>query len=80
MPLVQITGIGGYLSLDEKQALIKRVTDAVVSVEGEALRSVTWVTIQDVRPGEWGVGGQAMTDDDLRRASGRSKPAPTQPR
>jgi 4-oxalocrotonate tautomerase len=75
MPLVQITGIGGYLSLDEKQTLIKRVTDAVLSIEGEALRPVTWVTIQDVRPGEWGVGGEAVTADDLRKTSGRSKAA-----
>jgi 4-oxalocrotonate tautomerase len=77
VPLVQIIGIGGYLSLEEKQALIKRVTDAVVSIEGEALRPVTWVTIQDIQPGQWGVGGQAMTDDDLRQASGRQKPART---
>lgn len=75
MPLVQITGIGGYLSLEEKQTLIKRVTDAVVSVEEQALRPVAWVTFQDVRPGEWGVGGQPMTDDDLRRAGGRTKAA-----
>ncbi len=66
MPLVQITGVGGYLSLEQKQDLISKVTEAVLSVEGEALRSVTWVTIQDVQPGAWGVGGQPVTDDDLR--------------
>ena len=71
MPLVQIKGIGGYLSLEEKQELIQKVTDAVLSVEGEGLRQVTWVTIEDVLPGAWGVGGQPMTDDDLRNASGR---------
>ncbi len=66
MPLVQIRGIEGYLTLEQKQDLIRKVTDAVVSVEGEGLRPVTWVTIEDVKPGEWGVGGQAMTADDLR--------------
>lgn len=76
MPLVQIKGIGGYLSLEEKQELIKKVTDAVVSVEGEGLRQVTWVTIEDVQPGAWGIGGQAMTDDDLRKAAGRDIPTP----
>lgn len=77
MPLVQIKGIGGYLSLEEKQELIRKVTDAVLSVEGEGLRQVTWVTIEDVQPGAWGVGGQPMTDDDLRKASGRDTPAAT---
>lgn len=43
MPLVQIKGVGGYLSPGQKKELISRVTDAVVSVEGEKLRSVTWV-------------------------------------
>ncbi len=66
MPLVQIKGVGGYLSLEQKQELIRRVTDAVVSVEGEGLRKVTWVTIEDVAPGAWGVGGQPVTADDLR--------------
>lgn len=66
MPLVQIKGVGDYLTLEQKQELIRRVTDAVVSVEGEGLRQVTWVTIEDVAPGAWGVGGQPITADDLR--------------
>ncbi len=66
MPLVQIKGIGGYLSLNQKKELIKKVTEAVLSVEGEGLREVTWVTIEDVQPGAWGVGGEPVTDDDLR--------------
>jgi len=73
MPLVQIRGIEGYLTLEQKQDLIRKVTDAVVSVEGEGLRPVTWVTIEDVQPGEWGVGGQAMTADDLRELSQAKK-------
>mgnify|MGYP000332471640 CR=1 FL=1 len=75
MPLVQITGVGEYLSLEQKQEIIRKVTDAVVSVEGEGLRQVTWVTIQDVPPGAWGVGGQPVTADDLRAlaAAGEAK-------
>lgn len=75
MPLVQITGVGNYLTLEQKQEIIRRVTDAVVSVEGEGLRSVTWVTIQDVQPGAWGVGGVPVTDDDLRAMAAASPAA-----
>ena len=71
MPLVQIKGVGGYLTPEQKQELIARVTDAVLSVEGEGLRDVTWVTIEDVQPGAWGVGGKTVTADDLRRLAGR---------
>ena len=71
MPLVQIKGVGGYLTLEQKQELMRKVTDAIVSVEGEGLRQVTWVTIEDVQPGAWGVGGQPVTDSDLRKMAGR---------
>jgi len=69
MPLVQIKGISGYLSLQQKQEIISKVTDAIVSVEGEGLRPVTWVLIEDVASGEWGVGGQAVTTDAIRAMS-----------
>ncbi len=71
MPLIQIKGIGGYLTLEEKQTIISKVTDAVLSVEGEGLRDVTWVTIEDVDSGAWGVGGKAVTTEMLREMSGR---------
>jgi 4-oxalocrotonate tautomerase len=71
MPLVQIKGVGGYLSLQQKQEMIRKVTEAVLSIEGEGLRDVTWVTIEDVPPGAWGVGGQSVTADDLRRMAQR---------
>ena len=66
MPLVQIKGVGGYLTLEQKQEMIRKVTDAVLAVEGEGLRQVTWVTIEDVQAGAWGVGGTPVTDEALR--------------
>jgi 4-oxalocrotonate tautomerase len=76
MPLVQIKGVGGYLSLAQKQDMIRKVTDAVLSVEGEGLRGVTWVTIEDVQPGAWGVGGSPVTDEDLRELAGNTPVVP----
>jgi 4-oxalocrotonate tautomerase len=75
MPLVQIKGVGGYLTLAQKQEIIRKVTDAVLSVEGEGLRHVTWVTIEDVQPGAWGVGGAPVTADDLRALAQTKIPA-----
>ena len=71
MPLVQIKGVGGYLSTDQKAELIRRVTDAVLAVEGEGLRPVTWVLIEDVPEGQWGVGGAPATAAMLRGMAGR---------
>ena len=64
MPLVQIKGVSDYLSLEQKQEIIRKVTDAVVSVEGEGLRKVTWVIVEDVPSGARGVGGNPVTTDD----------------
>jgi len=69
MPLVQIKGVSDYLTIDQKQEIIRKVTDAVVSVEGEGLRPVTWVIIEDVNSGEWGVGGEPVTTDMLKEMS-----------
>jgi 4-oxalocrotonate tautomerase len=66
MPLVQIKGVGEYLTPAQKQDMIRKVTDAVLAVEGEGLRHVTWVTIEDVPAGGWGVGGTVVTAGDLR--------------
>jgi 4-oxalocrotonate tautomerase len=60
-------GCRRLLTLQQKQEMIRKVTDAVLSVEGEGLRAVTWVTIEDVQPDAWGVGGTPVTDDDLRK-------------
>ena len=73
MPLIQIKGVGGYLTLAQKQEMIRKVTDAVLSVEGEGLRQVTWVTIEDVEPGAWGVGGQPIGAADLRALAGKGE-------
>lgn len=74
MPLVQIKGISDFLSPVQKEELIRKVTDAVVSVEGEGLRPVTWVLLEEVPSGAWGVGGEPITTDALRRmASGPTR-------
>jgi 4-oxalocrotonate tautomerase len=69
MPLAQIKGISGNLTIEQKQEIIRKVTEAIVSVEGEGLRLVTWVLIQDVNSGEWGVAGKPVTTEDLRKIS-----------
>lgn len=67
MPLVKINVIENVFSDAQKREMIEQVTDAMVSIEGEAMRAVTWVLVEEVPEGEWGIGGQAMTSADVRR-------------
>ena len=67
MPLVDIHVIKGVFTPDQKAAMISRVTDAMVSVEGEPLRGVTWVKIHEVDSGDWAIGGQPLQAADVQR-------------
>lgn len=66
MPLIQVKLMEEVFTSAQKKEIITKLTDAMVSIEGENLRSVTWVIIEDVRSGDWGIGGQALTTDAVR--------------
>ncbi|MCB1498050.1 MAG: tautomerase family protein [Bauldia sp.] len=65
MPLVTIEVIKDVFTQPQKQDLIEKVTDAMVSVEGEAMRGVTWVRVQEIGEGDWGIGGKTLTAADI---------------
>jgi len=66
MPLVDIQVVKGVFDDGQKRKLIERVTDAVVSVEGEVMRGVTWVRIQEIASGEWAIGGKTLSTGDIK--------------
>jgi 4-oxalocrotonate tautomerase len=63
MPLVDIQLIEGVFDKSQKQEMISKVTDVMVEIEGEAMRGVTWVRVQEVVSGHWGIGGKGLTAD-----------------
>ena len=65
--------IQGVFTDQQKSRMIEKLTDAMVSIEGENMRSVTFVTIEEVRSGDWGIGGKPMTTDAVKAlASGKA--------
>ena len=67
MPLIQVTLIEEVLTPAQKKEIITKLTDAMVSIEGENLRPVTWVIIEEVPSGAWGIGGHALTTEAARK-------------
>lgn len=65
MPIVNIKVIENVFTKEEKQLMIEKVTQTMVSIEGENMRGVTWVYIEDVKEGEFGIGGQTLTAADV---------------
>ena len=71
MPLVDIHLIEGVFDKKQKQEMISKITDAMVGIEGEAMRGITWVRVHEVASGQWGVGGQALTTADVKALQGK---------
>lgn len=65
MPLVQVKVIEGVFSDAQKREIVSRITDTMVSIEGEALRPVTWVMVEEVKGGDWAIGGKPLGAADV---------------
>ena len=66
MPLVLVKLIEGVFSEAQKKEMIKKITDTMVSIEGENMRQVTFVIVEEVKSGDWGIGGKGMTTADVK--------------
>ena len=65
MPLVDIHIIAGVFDDAQKTEMIKQVTDVMVGIEGENLRGVTWVKINECKRGDWAIGGNPLSTQDV---------------
>ena len=65
MPLIQVKLMKEVFTPTQKKESVSKLTNAVVPIEGENMRPVTWVGIEEVCSGEWSIGGQAMTTEAL---------------
>ncbi|MAP96243.1 MAG: 4-oxalocrotonate tautomerase [Ponticaulis sp.] len=75
MPLVTVDVIKDVFTQEQKAEIIAKLTDAMVELEGEALRPVTWVRIMEVEQGDWGIGGQLLGAKDVHAMQGQSDAA-----
>ena len=72
MPLVQVKVMQGVYNSEEKNEMIRRITETMVDIEGENLRQVTTVIIEEILSGDWGIGGNALTTADVLALQGRA--------
>ena len=66
MPLINVKLIEDVFTSEQKQQVVERLTDAMVSIEGENMRGVTWVLIEEITSGDWGIGGKPLSTEDVR--------------
>ncbi len=66
MPFAEIKVVEGVFSAAEKGQMIEKVTEALVTVVGEDMRDKTWVIVEEIKSGDWGIGGKVLTTKDVR--------------
>ncbi len=66
MPLIQVKVIEGVFSSEQKREIVKKLTDAMVSIEGENMRHVTMCIVEEIKSGDWGIGGKPLTTEDVK--------------
>lgn len=72
MPLIEVKVIEGVFTSEQKKEIVKKLTDAMVSIEGENMRQVTMCIVEEVKSGDWGIGGEPLSTEDVKAlASGR---------
>ena len=59
MPPINVKVIEDVFTPEQKREIVERLTDAMVSVEGENMRSVTC-------RGDWGLGGTIATTERVK--------------
>jgi 4-oxalocrotonate tautomerase len=60
MPFTTVKVIEGVFSTEQKAQLIEKITEAMIEVEGEGMRDLTWVVIEEVKSGDWAIGGKPV--------------------
>jgi len=66
MPFINVKLIEDVFTPAQKRRIVEELTDAMVAIEGESMRQVTWVVVEEVRSGDWGIAGKSLTTQDVR--------------
>jgi 4-oxalocrotonate tautomerase len=66
MPFVNVKLIEGVFTAEQKQRIVRELTEAMVAIEGENMRQVTWVVVEEVNSGDWGIAGNPLSTADVK--------------
>jgi len=66
VPLINVKVIEGVFDSEQKQQIVRSLTEAMVAIEGVNMRSVTWCVVEEVDSGDWGIGGKPVTTSDVK--------------
>ena len=59
MPLIEVKLYDRRVNPEATERIIKELTDGLCRAVGEEVRELTWVVVEGVPPGNWGIAGKA---------------------
>jgi 4-oxalocrotonate tautomerase family enzyme len=65
MPIISVKFLENFFTEEQKAALIPALTDAFCRATLEAARPYIYVTIEEVKPSQWGLAGHPLPDPDF---------------
>lgn len=66
MPFINVKVIENVFTPEQTQQIVRGLTDAMVAIEGENMRPVTWCVVEEVGSGDWGIAGNPLTTADVK--------------
>jgi len=66
MPLITVKVFEGELTQQQTVDIIHGITEAVIPFVGAQLREATWVLVEEIKSGAWGIGGKPFGLPELR--------------
>ncbi len=74
MPIITVKVFDGELNPQQTDDIIRGITEAVIPFVGERLREATWVLVEEVKSGAWGIGGKPFGLPELRAIQAGQSP------
>lgn len=72
MPIINVKLVENVFDSNQKQALISKFTDAIESIY-PGLRDVTFVTIEETKESDWGIGGNPITAKEVAAHANKAR-------
>ena len=72
MPLINVKLMEGVFTPKQKQEMVHKLTETMVSIEGENMRPMTLVVLEEVKSGDWGVAGKSFSTSDVKAVAAGS--------
>lgn len=66
MPYINVKLIEGVFTQEQKREIASRLTETMIEIEGENMREVTTVVIDETKSGDWSIGGRPLSTQDVR--------------